>query len=239
MGISRSSSKATCKHEPSKPSISETAMLDLNSEVQYVKGVGPRRSALLGARGIRTLGDRLLHIPKSYQDRANFVRLDSLSAGQDAAVHARIYRSRMIQTRTRGKILDVILTDGTGFVHAKWFHATYMQQNRGLSAGRHVVMYGRAEVDNYDSAFVFYNPEFELLDEVEESEKEKPAKTDAFSLDIGRVVPIYEEIGGLTSRQLRRIVFAALEDLAPRISDPLPEPIRAAHGFPDLRTCVE
>ena len=53
-------------------------MLRLDSEVQYVKGVGPRRSSLLASRAIRTVEDLLLHIPKSYQDRANFVPLSSL-----------------------------------------------------------------------------------------------------------------------------------------------------------------
>src|SRR5207244_12031058 len=102
-------------------------MLQLDSDVQYVKGVGPRRSSLLGSSGIRTVEDLLLHIPKSYQDRANFVPLASLQVGQDAAVHARVYRSRVIQTRTRGRILNVILSDGSGFAHAKWFHGGFLQ----------------------------------------------------------------------------------------------------------------
>src|SRR5947208_6893658 len=164
-------------------------MLRLDSDVQYVKGVGPRRSALLGSRGIRTVEDLLLHIPKSYQDRANFVPLSSLRIGQDAAIHARVYRSRVIQTRTRGKILDVILTDGSSFAHAKWFHGGYLQ-TRDFNAGREVVLYGRVDFDRHESKFVFFNPEFELLDEGE----------DSTSLYLGRYVPVYEEVGASTSR---------------------------------------
>ena len=59
------------------------------------------------------------------------------------------------------------------------------------------------------------------------------------SLDIGRTVPIYEEIGGLTSRQLRRIMAAAIADLEKVIDDPLPAEIRSAHEFPDIRTCLD
>src|SRR5689334_10941997 len=95
--------------------------LRLDTEVQFVKGVGPRRSSLLKGRGIHTVQDLLLHIPKAYQDRAHFVPLRSLAAGQDATVDAKIYRSRVMKTRTRGSILDVVLTDGTSFAHAKWF----------------------------------------------------------------------------------------------------------------------
>src|SRR5262245_18061518 len=111
-------------------------MLRLDTEVQFVKRVGPRRSALLASRGVRTVGDLLLRIPKSYQDRSKFVSLDSLQSGQEVAVHGRIYGSRVIQTRTRGRILDVVITDGTSFVHAKWFHGGYLQQARAFTAGR-------------------------------------------------------------------------------------------------------
>jgi len=202
-------------------------MLRLDSDVQFVKGVGPRRASLLGSRAIRTVEDLLLHIPKSYQDRANFVPLSSLTVGQDAAVRARVYRSRILKTRTRGGIFDVILTDGSSFVHVKWFHGAYLQP-RDFSAGREIVLFGRVDFDRYDSKFVFFNPEFELLEESD----------DAISLDIGRYVPIYEELAGIKSRQFRRIVASALDDLSPEISDPLPDEILSTHGFPDLRTSL-
>jgi ATP-dependent DNA helicase RecG len=215
-------------------------MLQLDSDVQYVKGVGPRRSSLLASRGIRTVQDLLLHIPKSYQDRANFVPLASLRIGEDAAVHARVYRSRVIQTRTRGRILDVILTDGSSFVHAKWFHGGYLH-TREFSAGREVVLFGHVDFDRYESKFVFFNPEFELL-EPEGRARQGEASIEAdqtTSLDIGRYVPIYEELAGITSRQFRRIVAAVLSDLAKNISDPLPDEILKAYAFPNLRTCLE
>jgi ATP-dependent DNA helicase RecG len=203
-------------------------MLRLDSDVQYIKGVGPRRSTLLASHGIRTVEDLLLHIPKSYQDRASFVPLVSLRAGEDAAIRARVYRSRVIQTRSRGRILDVILTDGSSFAHAKWFHGGHLQ-TREFSAGRQVVLFGRVDFDRYESKFVFFNPEFELLDQ-----DDGPA-----SPDLGYRVAIYEEAAGITSRQFRRIIASALSDLATQIGDPLPAGICKEQGFPDLRTCLE
>jgi ATP-dependent DNA helicase RecG len=204
-------------------------MLRLDSDVQYVKGVGPRRAAVLAGRGIRTVENLLLHVPRAYQDRASFIPLSSLRIGQDAAIHARVYRSRVIRTRSRGQILDVILTDGSSFAHAKWFHGGYLQ-TKDFNAGREVVLFGRVDFDRHESMFVFFNPEFELLDETE---------APTTSLDIGRIVPIYEEVAGITSRQFRRIVSAALADLATEIEDPLPADVRKAHGFPDVRTSLE
>src|SRR4026208_2201224 len=165
-------------------------MLRLDSEVQYVKGVGPRRAALLTSRGVRTVGDLLLRIPKAYQDRSTFASLDSLRAGQDAAVRARIYRSRAVQTRTRGRILEVVITDGTSYAYAKWFHGGSMGMSRGFTAGRQLILYGRVDRDSYESKLAFFNPEFELLDE-----EENPQGSG--SLDVGRIVPVYEELGGM------------------------------------------
>jgi ATP-dependent DNA helicase RecG len=156
------------------------------------------------------------------------VALSNLRAGQEAAIHARVYRSQVIQTRTRGRILDVILTDGTSFAHAKWFHGGYLQ-TKDFNAGRDLVLFGRVDFDRRESSCVFFNPEFELLDDREE----------AASLDIGRIVPIYEEVSGITSRQFRRIVSSALSDLARTIDDPLPTDIREEYGFPDIRTSLE
>ena len=203
-------------------------MLQLDSDVMYVKGVGPRRSELLKSRGIRTVEDLLLHIPRAYQDRANFVRLDSLQVRQEAAIQAKVYRSRVIETRSRGKILDVILTDGTSFVHAKWFHGGYLQQSRVFSAGKRLVLFGRVDFDSYESTFVFFNPEYEVIEDDDSLS----------SLDIGRIVPIYEEAGGITTRQFRRIVSTALSQLGDNIDDPLPEDIRENNGFPDLKTAL-
>src|SRR5262245_12516583 len=163
-------------------------MLRLDSDVQYVKGIGPRRASLLGSRGIRTVEDLLLHIPKAYQDRAHFVPLASLKVGEDATIRARVYRSRFIQTQRRGRILDGRLTVGSCFGNVIWFQSTYLQR-RDFSAGREVVLFGGVYFDRYDSKSVFFHPEFELLEEGDQSD----------SLDIGRYVPVYEEAAGITS----------------------------------------
>jgi len=207
-------------------------MLRLDTEVQYVKGVGPRRAALLTSRAVRTVGDLLLRIPKAYQDRSSFVTLDSLRAGQDAAIHAKIYRSRDIKTRTRGRILEVVLTDGTSYAYAKWFHGGSLHVAKGFASGKQIVLYGRVERDSYEGKLSFFNPEFELLEDEENA-------SGAASLDVGRIVPVYEELAGMTSRQLRRIIASALADLADPLWDPIPENIREQEGFPDLRVCLQ
>ena len=204
-------------------------MLHLDSEIQYVKGVGPKRAALFGSRGIRTVEEALLHFPRRYEDRSQFASLESVRTGEVATIHARVYKVHLIPTRSKGRILDVILTDGNTFVHAKWFNGGQLYRNQVFVPDTRVVLTGRAELDKYDHGHVLFNPEFEIV----------PENEDASTPELGSYVPIYEEVGGITSRQLRNIVNKALDGLSDRLHDPLPADLRSRRGLPDLRTALE
>jgi len=133
--ISGNSCRLTCIGRQGNRAVNHAS---LGSDVQYVKGVA-RADPSFYAAADRTVEDLLLHIPRQYQDRANFVRLDSFGWAR-----RRLFRRKSMPAeffrRVAGGIFDVILTDGTSFVHAKWFHGGYLQQNRVFIPGRQVVM---------------------------------------------------------------------------------------------------
>ncbi len=103
-------------------------------------------------------------------------------------------------------------------------------QTRDFNAGREVVLFGRVDFDRYESKFVFFNPEFELLDEGD----------DSTSLDIGRFVPIYEEAG-----RYHQPSVAAPRRCGSSRSCKRCRRIRcltryaARHDLPDLRSCFD
>jgi ATP-dependent DNA helicase RecG len=200
------------------------ASLQLDTELQYVKGVGPRRSALLKRRGIRRVEDILFHFPRRYEDRTRFAPLDSLRPGVAATILAKVYSVRWIRTRARGGLLDVVLTDGTSFIHAKWFNGGHLYKKNVFSAGTEVVATGKPESDRYDTGVVLFNPEFEVV----------PEGGPNTQSERGEYVPIYEELAGVTSRQVRAIVRAALEGLADQVHDPLPEELRRRLDLPEI-----
>lgn len=204
-------------------------MLQFDTDVQFIKGVGPKRGALLAGRGIRKVGDLLLHFPRTYQNRAHFTPSNALRLGEAATVHAQVYRARLIPTRSRGRILDVAFKDESGFVRAKWFNGDYLHKNKVFLPGRWVVLFGKAEHDKYESGVVFFNPEFEIV----------PDGEDAAPEEMGSYAPVYEEVAGITSRQLRTIIESALEALPGSLHDPLPVELRERHGFPDLKMSIE
>ena len=206
--------------------------MDLGTEIQYVKGVGPKRAALFRSRGIHTVQDLLLRFPRRYEDRSRLASLDSLVSGQTATLLAKVYSVRLIPTRSKGRILDVVLTDGRTYARAKWFNGGPLYRRNVLVPGTALVLTGKGEPDKYDAGMVLFNPEFEVLNEGD------PASAD----EMGRYLPIYEELSGMTSRQIRGIVAAALEALGAfpdAIHDPLPKDMRARLGLPDLEASLE
>ncbi len=203
-------------------------MLNLDSEIQFVKGVGPKRAALFKARGIHTVADLLLHFPRRYEDRSRLASLDALISGESNTVLARVYSVRLIPTRSKGRLLDVVLTDGDTYAHAKWFNGGPLYRKKIFVPGVSLVLTGRGEVDKYDQGMVLFNPEFEILPDGEATSAE----------ELGRYVPIYEEVSGITSRHLGGIMTAALEGLEDELHDPLPQDMRSRFNLPDLGTAL-
>src|SRR5258708_31930354 len=73
--------------------------LTLNSELRFVKGIGPHRAQALAEKGIHTVGDLLLYLPFRYEDRVNPRGLADLRPGEMAAVVAEVRNSGLFQTR--------------------------------------------------------------------------------------------------------------------------------------------
>src|SRR5437667_238289 len=76
--------------------------LSIDTPVQYLKGIGPRRSEQLAAQGVRTVGDLLEYPPFRYEDRTYFRPIDSLREGEWAVTRGRVKGIQDYQTRRRG-----------------------------------------------------------------------------------------------------------------------------------------
>ena len=91
--------------------------------LQYIKGVGPRLSLLFEKRGVITVYDALLYLPRTYEDRRHIIPLVHLKPGLRQTGQGTISSLKMIPLRNRRqKILECIVTDHTGSISLKWFH---------------------------------------------------------------------------------------------------------------------
>ncbi len=190
-------------------------MLELSTPVQYVKGVGPRIAELLAGKGIRTVGDLLHYLPFRYEDRLNPRGIAELRAGEMATVVAEVRNSGLFRTR-RMPIFQLTVGQGRTRLRCLWFNATYLQDK--FVPGQMIALYGKVEEDPRSRELQIMQPQFEILGEAGDSENGAGKKA-AESLEIGRIVPIYEAIGRLTPRWFRRIIHTALDNLTPDLPE--------------------
>ena len=195
-----------------------TSNLTLTSEVKYLKGVGPARAEVLASRGICTVEDLLYYAPFRYEDRTRLTRIHDLIPGQTTTVFAKVLTCGLFRTRRGTFIFDLAATDQSGpggIIRCKWFNAVYLQRQKVFRPGQRVFFYGKVERDPFGTGNLqMIQPQYEILPESEEGDRD--------SLEVGRVVPIYESIGRLSPRVLRRLIATALQFLGERIPDHLP-----------------
>jgi len=197
------------------------------TEVMYLKGVGPRRAELLAKRGIRTFEDLLGYLPFRYEDRIRFAKIREIMPGQVYTVQAQVLSGSLVHyTRARGGMYHLSVRDDSGSLACKFFHGQYLEQK--FKAGQRIVLHGKADLDpNRPGRIEMINPEYELL-----------GAGEADSTEVGRIVPIYEAIGGVTSRIMRRIIYTALENLGGMLPDPLPAELLSRYKFPSRSDAI-
>jgi ATP-dependent DNA helicase RecG len=184
----------------------------IDDAVQFLKGIGPRRSEMLAAHCIRRVGDLLDYIPFRYEDRTHFRPIQSLREGEWVLIRGVVRSTGEFDARRKAlSVFELLVSDGTGSVRAKFFNQAYLR--RLYQPGCRLILYGQVKKDPYaHGSLVLMNPECEILEE----------EPDTLSVHSGRVVPIYRRLGDLRTRTLRQILYAILTDLPPDIPDAVP-----------------
>lgn len=193
----------------------------------YLKGVGPQRAQQLEAKGLASAVDLLTYAPFRYEDRSNVKPISDLAPGETATVLAEVRATHMprLQRRNVG-LFEAIFTDPRGGrLIGKWFHASYL--DKVMQPGLRIALYGRVDYDSYAGELSMLHPEYEII-----------ADDDADAgLHTGRIVPIYEAAGKVTSRQLR-VILARLLEQVDELDDALPDTVRHQLKLPDLLTSI-
>lgn len=194
-------------------------MPELSTPVQYVKGIGPRLAEVLAAKGINTVEDLLYYLPFRYEDRLNPRGIAELHPGETATVIAEVRGSGLFRTRRSGTdIFQMTAGQGRAKLTCLWFHGRYLMGK--FQPGQLVALYGKVEEDTRGrGGLQIIQPQFEILAEAEGEAVDRAAQ----SLEVGRIVPIYESAanGKLTTRWFRRIIRSALEGL-PELPESIP-----------------
>src|SRR5712692_6959668 len=200
-------------------------MLELSTPVQYIKGVGPRIAEILATKGISTVDDLLHYLPFRYEDRLNPRGISELRAGEMATVIGEVRNSGLFRTR-RMPIFQLTVGQGRSRLRCMWFNGTYLQGK--FAPGQMIALYGKVEQDRGGELQII-QPQYEMLGDAGDGVDGSAEKKAAESLEIGRIVPIYESAGQgkITSRWFRRIIRTALENLNPDLPEAIPGVVRS------------
>ena len=177
----------------------------LQRPVGSLKGVGEEAAKKLARLGIYTAGDLVNHFPRRYDDFSQIIPIRSMRPGkvtfkgQIERVMGRYARARKLH------ITEAIISDGTGTVKAVWFNQPYLAKT--IPTGTPVMVSGELKFKNNDLAM--QSPAIERI------------QAGADTRDTARIVSIYSETQGLSSKQLRGLIqpllplVATLEETLP------------------------
>ena len=192
-------------------------MAELNTNVQYISGVGPKRAKAFNKLGVFTLRDLVSYFPRAYEDRTKAKRISDLTLGETVCVRAVVAQEPTLSHIRKG--LDLVKTravDESGSLKLTFFNQAYLKNT--LVPGESYVFYGK--VGGTLLAPEMTNPVFE--------------KEGSDSVT-GRIMPIYSLTAGLSQNMLAKSIAQGLAICGDDLPDELPEYIRAKYELAQAR----
>lgn len=194
-------------------------VLTLTSNVRYLSGVGPVKAKLLAKVGVYTIEDLLFYVPFRYNDFTLVSHIANVQPGEVVTIRGKVINIRSYTTKHGKRVQQGVVDDGTGRIGVVWFNQPYLVH--ALSMDREISLAG--EVAWFGRKLTLTSPQYELLSEGESD-----------TVHTGRLVPVYSETAGLTSKWLRGRMKFALPQFLPSIRDHLPDTVRTSHGLMPL-----
>src|SRR4030095_11284828 len=149
----------TFREEPAR------GILHLDTPVQYIKGIGPRRAEQLLALQIQTVADLLNHSPLRYEDRSEYRSLGMLRDGEWILTRGRILSVGNHLIRRGGmSVCKMLVGDDTGRIRLKFFNQPYLRQV--FREKLNLVVYGQVKRDSYSGgSLCFITPQRQIAEE--------------------------------------------------------------------------
>ncbi len=191
--------------------------LSLTTPLSDIKGIGPRFTEKLAKLDIVTVKDILYHLPFRYQDFSQIKNIADVQEGEVATVYGLIEKISVSKTfRRHLLVITITVTDETGKIQATWFNQRYLLNT--FKEGMGVNLAGKVSFNG--KKLYLSNPEFEIISQ----EHYAPKHT-------ARIVPIYPETKGITSKGIRFVISKVMDSVA-GIEEFLPANIIESHNFP-------
>ncbi len=207
------------------------------TDVMYIKGVGPKVAYKLNKLGIYTAQDLIMYFPKKHIDYSSRTLIRDLKEGENTTVFGYIKSVSAFNTKNNLAVVKVAVTDESGRLDLSFFHA---KSNRFMlervkaqfptNAG--IMLSGSVKRNNYDGKLTFDKPNYSIM--TGEFLEDKNS-----NLNLARIVPIYSVCEDLSIKVLRRAIYNAIQTYKNEIENVIPDFIREKYGILDKKTAVE
>ena len=198
-------------------------MLSLSTKIEQIKKVGPAYLKKLNKLKINTIRDLFFHFPHRYDDFSRIILISKLKKGQTATIQGKIVEIKNTRLFHKRMVLtEALIKDDSGTIKAIWFNQPYLADS--LKKDKLVNIAGKLSF--IKTALCFSNPVYEITRQ----------KNDL--VHTGRLIPIYHETVGLTSRYLRYLIKPLLY-LTGQIIDFLPVLLKKEFGLIDLNQAIK
>ena len=195
-----------------KRSISDT-------DVTYIKGVGPKIAYLLNKLKIYTANDLLYYFPRKHVDYSTRTRIKDLEVGMETTIFGTIKSVEAFTTKNNLGVIKVKIADGTGRINLNFFASKsskfVMERMKSqFPKGSGIMVSGTVKFNSYDGMMTLDKPTYSLMDD----EALAPS-----NLNLARIVPIYTVCENLNIKTLRKAIFNVLEAYKSEIETVLPD----------------
>ncbi|MBU0671637.1 MAG: ATP-dependent DNA helicase RecG [Candidatus Margulisbacteria bacterium] len=194
--------------------------VNLQTPVQYLKGVGPRAAMLLKKLGVLTVEDLIYFFPRDYDDRTQVALISELTSADYQVIRGEIIDIRQQLTRNHFSVLKLKIADHSGSIQAVSFNQPYLA--RLFRPGMKLIISGKLEFSSFEGINQFIVRDYEI--------------------DTGvnpKIVPLYPLTKGLFPKKLRNIAKTALDNCLADIEEWLPEELRLKHKLCGLCEAIE
>lgn len=196
--------------------------MELSTSVSHIPFVGDAYVDKLAKLGISSIDDLIHHIPFRYNDLRIVKPIAQLQPNESVTIHATLNSMTQILTKNGKRMQIGELQDASGKIQAMWFNQPYllsaMKTNREYSFSGKVSFYNKKKV--------LFGPEHELLDGADAT------------LHTGRLVPIYPETRGVSSKWLRSRINFVLKNMDEELDEFLPEDIITDNDLLEFRKAL-
>ena len=203
-------------------------MPSLDSNIEYLKGVGPQRAEVLKKElGIFTCRDLLFHFPFRYIDRTKFHKIRDVHNEGEQVQFRGILRRLETVGEGRARRLVGSLRDETGMMELVWFQAIQWLE-KSLTVGKEYIVFGR--ISEFNGRFNITHPDMEEVLPPSAGENELSQGGNNVSRTFDPVYPSTDKLTqkGLDARGLRKLLRTLLDGLSPaELPETLPDYLTA------------